>query len=156
MHNKFSIVKCPSHLFQTIIARPLMSIIFAKETCQQQKKKIAVDRKCIITLSVPVKYATTWVTRSSIWLVHTAPNCSAICHNGCKWGLVPSGITLLKRIRQPSRILCCSAARMFLTSASSKDLLEKKFWCILSITYFLGNKHVIREIEGEVQQSEAS
>lgn len=87
------------------------------------------------TLSVPRELATTWVTCSSIWLVHTAPNCCAVCHNGCRWGLAsPTGKTRLNTMRQLDNIFRCSAARMFLTSTSFRDRWEKKSWWILSIT----------------------
>lgn len=89
------------------------------------------------TLSVPGELATTWVTRSSTMFVQTAPNCSAVCHRGCKWGLAsPTGKTRLKTIRQPARIFRCSDARMLRTSASLRLGCEKKLWWILSMTYF--------------------
>lgn len=89
------------------------------------------------TLSVPRELATTWVTRSSIWFVQTAPNCSAVCHKGCIWGLAsPTGKIRLKTIRQPPSILCCSDASMLRTSASLRLGWEKKFLWMRSITYF--------------------
>lgn len=95
------------------------------------------------TLSVPGELATIWVTRSSTRFVQTAPNCSAVCHRGCKWGLAsPTGKTRLKTIRQPVSILRCSDASMLRTSASLRLGCEKKLWWILSMTYYQNQNHV--------------
>jgi len=94
------------------------------------------QNQSIHTLSVPGTFATTWVTRSSILFVQVAPNCSALCHNGWRWGFAaPTGNTLLNNIWQPFKISLCSKARKSLTSTSSKDWDAKKLRCILSITY---------------------
>jgi hypothetical protein len=88
------------------------------------------------TLSVPRELATIWVTLSSIWVVQTAPNCSAVCHKGCVWGFEsPTGKIRLKTIRQPARILFCSFDSMVRTSASLRLEWEKKLWWIRSMTY---------------------
>lgn len=99
---------------------------------------------CEYTLSVPWEFATTWVTRGSNWLVHSAPNCSAVCHNGWRWGLAsPTGNTLLKTTLHPARIFLCSAASIFLTSTSFKEWWQKKFRWILSITWVKKRHNII-------------
>lgn len=72
---------------------------------------------------------------SHIWSVQTAPNCSAFFQSGCWWGLAsPTGIIPLNSIRHPDKVLCCSLARMLLTSTCSKCGWEKKLWWNLSMT----------------------
>ena len=71
-----------------------------------------------------------------------APNCSAICQRGCMWGFCsPTGNILLNTTLHPASTFFCSAANIFLTSASFNDRCSKKLACIFSITCPFQEKH---------------